>query len=329
VKRLGYLRNLPAYWDEVRAKDNPNDFVSFLFQMSQGKERSRLTSAAKMQEMGTWGTMMVIATNESIVDHIKAISKSTDAGRARLFEVEVSELDKPDFDLSIRVSRLASNFGHAGVIYAQHLINNVATVTRQLEQMIGKLTVMLSPKPAERFWIVGIAAIIVGSIHAKKLGLIQTDITSLSKWLMQQVNVQRESMEEDFKTAPRHAEDFVWQYCAEFRDQFIVCDHLTGRGMPKVGRVYWIPERGQLLGTHAKEDRKVRIDKSQFIKWLYKQKETPSQIIGTLLKTGTIETLSRVAVGAPNLVIERTRCLDIPLPEDKEFVEVPTTDVQD
>lgn len=321
VKRLGFLCNLPAYWDEVRIKNNPAEFVNFLFQVTQGKERSRLTSTAKLQDMGTWATMLVIATNDSIVDHVKAETKSTDAGRARVFEVEMNELTQPNYNMSKRVNMLKANYGHAGEIYAKYIVTHYDDLVRDMLSVLDGLSKKLQPKPAERFWVAGAAAIIVGTHYAKKLGLVKTDLPQLTQWLTEQILKQRGSLDADFQTAPTHALDYVWAYCSEYRDQFIVCEHIPRNGLDKIPvRVLWIPERGQFLGTHAKEDGRVRISKAHFTQWLYKQKETPSQIISTLLKMHKAVMINaRLVTGVPNAVTPRIRCLDIPLPNDVEL----------
>jgi uncharacterized protein (DUF927 family) len=89
ANRMGRLNNLPAFWDELRMKDQVEKFVLLMFQVSQGKERARLRSNITTQHVGTWNTLITVASNESITDHVRHLVHGTDAGLLRVFEVTV------------------------------------------------------------------------------------------------------------------------------------------------------------------------------------------------------------------------------------------------
>ena len=315
VKKLGFLHNLPAYWDEVRIKDDPKGFVKFMIQLSLGKERSRLTTAAKLQDMGTWSTIMVIATNDALVDHVKKETEGTDAGRARIFEVTVPPLKAPDYKLQDRVNNLAANYGHAGLVYARHLVEHREQIKSLLESTTASLVRKLNPTSAERFWVAGASAIYVGAKLSIQLGLTKIDEHALLHWLVAQVQTQRRSMKDAFKPVQQTALDYVWEYCAEFREQMFVCDHLTQRGVSSPGTIHSYVQRGRILGTLAKKDSMVRICKMYFIDWLYEKHITPTHVIDAIIKQKLgHEKKAVLAGGYPNTVQDRVNCLEIQLP---------------
>ena len=82
--KLGFSNTLPAYWDEVRTYEGKGDFVKTLFQFSQGREKTRLTSSSKLMSAGEWTTLITMSSNEHIAEYIEDSDTSTDASRYRL-----------------------------------------------------------------------------------------------------------------------------------------------------------------------------------------------------------------------------------------------------
>src|SRR5579871_466722 len=86
VNKIGEIRSLPLFWDELKTEDDTKKFVNLAFQLSLGKEKSRLTQSSQQRNPGTWQTILVSASNESLLDFVLTRTKMTTAGLYRVFE---------------------------------------------------------------------------------------------------------------------------------------------------------------------------------------------------------------------------------------------------
>jgi hypothetical protein len=187
-KKLGFLHNLPAYWDELRGKHTVDGFTQLAFQITQGKEKSRLDSNAHLKEVQTWETLLVVASNESIFDAMSRRSLGTDAGMVRTFEVTMDKAPLSDMsasDITLMFERLSTNYGHAGRIYAQY----IATHQDQVRELVQKIftDVAQSMEAQERFWYGIVAALLAGAAIATKLGLVTFDLKTMRSYLLDNI----------------------------------------------------------------------------------------------------------------------------------------------
>ena len=314
TKKFGMLRNLPAYWDEIRMRDEVQGFIRMLFQLGQGKEKQRLTSNAKMQEMGTWATITTVATNEPVLDHVDAIAGNTNAGRLRVFEIDVPVRSLPDLTVSRKVRDLEDNYGHVGEDYAVWLSHNHAKLDALVPRMQQQVAKDLNATNDERFWVALVAVLLVAAHIAHQRRYITIDPASFKDWIYTQFRSQRGEVVKQFLPPSQRAISFVIDYIEKFRDQMIVVDHVTTRSQKSFGTVHHVPEMREFLGMIAVKDRKLRLKKAPFNEWVYMVKrDSPSSILEQLYKLGAHDTKSSMAISASTASITRVAAIDIDL----------------
>lgn len=317
IKRMGMLRNLPAYWDELRMKEDVRNFVKLIFQLGQGKEKSRLNSSATMQETGTWNTLITVASNESIVDHVAQMVQSTDAGARRVFEITVNDFDDPASSLTDRLSLFGSvnrNYGQAGAQYAKWLANNKDYATAYLQQVMGRLEAALNTTQDERFWLAVMSCLIAGASFAKKLNLVDFDIRGMTAYLIAEFKRIRAATIAEHCDEKSSAKELLTLYLNIHRDNIMVSESYPGgRGSRSSGAVIVIPTRSPVVAQLATKPRKLRIGKKLLSDWLYSIDQMPTRVIESLKLSGAKECKASIGVGLPNAVGGRIRCLDIPL----------------
>lgn len=318
ANRMGKLNNLPAFWDELRMRDQVEKFVILMFQVSQGKERSRLTSQIQTRHVGTWNTLITVASNESITDHVRHLVHGTDAGLLRVFEVTVPYLERQS-DIDSASAALDKNFGNIGVEYAKWLVDNHATVMTLLEQVKQKFSRKVTAHSAERFWVATCTALLTSAIIANRLGFTLIDINQFTNWLAKEFLRSRAEQTIDFDPVEIRAKKYVLEFLDVHRDQLVVFDYLSGQGIKSVGPLQSALPRGEILGVFAVKDKKVRIKRTPFTDWVYEHHQEPhSQIVKALTEQGCYIRRASVTSGLPNVVHNRTAVLDIPL-EDATF----------
>lgn len=321
ANRMGKLNNLPAFWDELRMKEQVEKFVLLMFQVSQGKERSRLKSNITTQHVGTWNTLITVASNESITDHVRHLVHGTDAGLLRVFEVTVPYLERTQ-DIDALSASLDNNFGNIGGEYAQWLVTNRETALALLHKVKLGFSKRVHADSAERFWVATCSALLTAAILANKLGYTSIAIEGFSKWLSKEFIRSRREQTMDFDPIEVRAKKYLLQFLDIHKDQIVVFDHLSGRGITSVGTLRSQLPKGEILGVHAIEDKKVRIKRAPFVQWVYDHhKEPHTRLIEALTSQGCIERRASVSVGVANAVQSRAPVIDIPL-DNSAFVDL-------
>ena len=70
MKKIGDLKSLPVYWDELRTKDQLEKVIDIVFQVTQGKSKARLNKDITQADAPTFTTMFVVASNHGISDTV-------------------------------------------------------------------------------------------------------------------------------------------------------------------------------------------------------------------------------------------------------------------
>jgi len=312
--KMGYLNNLPAYWDELRMQEDVKQFIRLMFQISQGKEKSRLTSTINQQDMGTWKTLITVASNESLLDHVDQTVKNTDAGRLRVFEIEML-----NYISSRRLAEanriflpIDNNYGHAGIMYAKWIVTNhklvEETVVKNIELLTNKLTVASD----ERFWVCVIAALISGAAFASKAGIIKFDVPALVSYLMKEFIKLRGVVKDEYESTDATAIGHLFTYMGQRQSHTAVIEHKAVKNIPQ-GAVLLIPERTPVYIVISKGDNSVRVNYKDFKDWLYKNSQSPSWILTELERIGAEVKRGVLCQGLPGTIDSRIKLIDIPL----------------
>lgn len=321
ANRMGKLNNLPAFWDELRMKDQVEKFVLLMFQVSQGKERSRLRSNITTQHVGTWNTLITVASNESITDHVRHLVHGTDAGLLRVFEVTVPYLQRKK-DIDQMLSSLDNNFGHVGGEYAEWLVKNHETAKTLLGEVKTKFSEKVHAESSERFWIATCSTLLTAAILCNRLGFTSIDVKAFSDWMVTEFLRSRSEQTMDFDPVEIRAKKYLFQFLDIHKDQLVVFDKLSGKGVASVGSLHSPVPKGEIYGVFAKEDKKVRIKRAPFVEWVYEHhKEPHTRMIEALKAQGCVERKASVTVGVANAVQSRTSCIDVPL-TDPAFIDL-------
>ena len=313
ANRMGRLNNLPAFWDELRMKDQVEKFVLLMFQVSQGKERSRLRSNITTQHVGTWNTLITVASNESITDHVRHLVHGTDAGLLRVFEVTVPYLQRRQ-DIDAMSAALDNNFGIIGGEYAEWLVANHSTLLPLLEKVKLQFSTRVHADSAERFWVATCASLLTAAIITNRLGFTAIDLKLFNGWLVKEFLRSRAEQTMDFDPVEVRAKKYLFQFLDIHKDQLVVFDHLSGKGVASVGTLHSPLPRGEILGVYAIKDKQVRIKKAPFVAWIYEHhKEPHTRLLDSLKSQGCVERRASVTVGVQNVVHTRDSVIDIPL----------------
>jgi hypothetical protein len=185
--KLGALRNLPLFWDELRGDEDSLKFTQLVFNVTQGKDKSRMTATIERRQVGTWNTMMIVASNQSIFERMKDGAPEGPAGQYRVFEIVVPPIPqgvRSFADFGTVVGKVRNNFGHAGLVYAKYLGENHEKVRDAVKRMAEQIIVKVKADNPERFWVYSMATIIVGAQLSRELDLTDINVPAMAKYLL-------------------------------------------------------------------------------------------------------------------------------------------------
>jgi hypothetical protein len=187
--KLGRLRSLPMFWDELKTEDDAEKLVNLFFTITRGSEKLRMKATTELRASGSWETLLVSASNESMVDYIIGKTRMTTAGIYRLFEFTVppgSDGRIAVSDASRMVSAMNTNFGVAGQIYSQFLGTNFQRIDDEVAAEMVTVGDAVKVRPDERFWSALVAIVTLGARYANELGLATFDYDKLQEFMADQ-----------------------------------------------------------------------------------------------------------------------------------------------
>jgi hypothetical protein len=199
LNRIGAMRNLPVTFDELTEMD-PEALGTLLYEISggRGKERANISGITKTNET-TWKTVIISSSNTSIYTKIARIRAGNNGQAYRVLEFEVSPaLACNALVIDEAKNVLDANYGIAGKVYVQYLVDNLVSVRRRMNEAMKEITAQYQSAPAERFWLASLAAMKVGGEIAKSIGLHTYDVKSIFEWAVAAMKSIRTTIKDNF-----------------------------------------------------------------------------------------------------------------------------------
>jgi hypothetical protein len=297
-KKLGQLQALPMFWDEIQSHEQAQQFVNLTFRMSGGKEKTRMGPDTALRTSGLWQTLLMSASNQSVLDYIARANKTTTAGIFRVFEYEMGPVASA---LSMnsaqqQVAKLNNHFGQAGLVYAKFLGENYETIQSDVSRAYDQLEKKFDIKKEERFWVGSIAALFMGATYANRLKLTDIDLHALLQFLMRTL----ERMRGEIKQKPVNMGDqsavsnVLQQFFQEKQHKHLLkTDRMhTQRGKPAAGSITTISPTDRLDGVQihlATESKLMRIAATPFRDWAHEKGYSPHTMISAMKREFNIK----------------------------------------
>lgn len=296
INRAGVLKTITVLWDELRGDPQTmRQFVQMVFQITQGKEKARLQADITQRDPGTWQTLLVTASNESLIEPIQRFSASSAAGLYRCFEFALAKgkaalLASTAPAIARQVAALDDNFGEAGLVYAKFLGEQHARVGAEVAQLQDALANEVNAGQDERFWIATMSVILAGAKFANELRLTEIDIPALKALLVTTLG----NMRGEIKDAPTDMKNVVsistilGQFLGAMRNKHTLRTNIipVSAGKPKAGAITVIshsPNVENVTVQIGRDNRLMRISQAGFRAWL-RDNDYPVQAMTKALK---------------------------------------------
>ncbi len=214
--RAEVYKNLPMYIDELTNVE-PKELSQFAYNVTDGQQKNRMMNSAMNSERvrgEPWNLIVGTTANVSLLERMNLYKHIPHGEAQRVLE---SRVEKQFFTPEEKMMTdqlsgdLLNNYGHAGPLYIQHILNNIEGTKRLIKQVQNRLDQAADLSSENRIWSAQGACVISGLIIAKKLGLVTFDIEALFAWLVGLLSQAKKSVQ-DMDTS---ATDIISQYYAE------------------------------------------------------------------------------------------------------------------
>ena len=275
---LGITQCLPCFWDELRPdKDAVAAMIGTLFTIAQGKGKNRLNANITHREIKEWKTLVLVASNAPLMDHVVARAAANDAGALRLLEYHITHEELEGTALAARViSEVDQHYGHAGRMFIEYVATHYDETKALVIKFSDGLKAQFGLDGGERIIAAGIACMLAGATIATKLGIATFDMRGMLKLLGEICTQARRGRKTDLMVHDGSvgAEEVLSRFYSDFMDSRIWTTHFGRAGVNKPtfkieGGV--VPQRSRAEIQIAFAEKTMRINRNTLLVWCRRQ----------------------------------------------------------
>ncbi len=316
TSKMGSTNNLPVYWDDIKGEAAFKKLPDLVYQITQGREKSRLDASAKLRDIKTWDTLATFAANDSIIElmRIHDNGNGSDATIARIFEIRLEDRPTDDRVSPAFFDCVRTNYGHAGAIYAAALAKNHEKIKAALLAKHAALEKELAVPSEERFWVMIVACLVVGASLAKGLGLVDFAPDKLETYLKRHLQSMRGIKNTVMESVS--AKELLADMIADLAPDSVLLEALPARGPGGEAVVLSHPRlHGGIKAVRSVKDSVYRVRASVFAEWMTAKKQNADSVLRQLEELEAVERSKPLDLGAGTQYRQhnRARCHEIDL----------------
>jgi len=287
--RLGIHNNLPVTMDEM-TECAPQEVSHLAYGVSQGKGKERMKQSGNelRKNLTSWCTLVTTSANSSFYESLASVKNRPEAEMMRIIEYKIPTDEEIKNDVALKFmfdTDLLENYGHAGDIYAEYLVNNLEEVKEAVRSIQMRADRQFKITQKERFWSAIIAANITGGIIARRLGLINWDIQRIYQWCG---SVMLPELREDVRTPVDDSVATVGDFInRHMQNILVVNDEVDSRSnMPTLPLM---EPRGNLLIRYEPDTKLMYISAKAFKEDCVKYRLNYKGVLKDLTKKGILK----------------------------------------
>lgn len=285
MNRLEVYKNLPGYFDEM-TNTHPKDLSDFGYGVPSGHQRNRMSAKSNVERYRgkPWRTIVGTTGNTDMVERISSYKAMPKAEAQRILSYRApiiafaTKEETDEFSTALK-----DNYGHAGVVYIQYLLNHRDVILPTLEEVQKKIDKAAGLKAENRFWSSQVACVLTGLMFAKRAGLINFDIKNLVRWVVDDLLAKAKESAESMRG---NVEDVLTDYIAENYNNMLRIDSTQdvrrdANGIEKAS----LPEaspRGTLVMRYEYDLKKLYLLPKPFKDWCVKHQINYSGVVESL-----------------------------------------------
>lgn len=263
---LGMMNSIAFTVDEI-TNEKPEILSDYAYGFTSGRGKHRMESQSNKLRVNntTWCNITISSGNASVVDALQNLKSTADGELRRVLEVAFHKYTgSTKVEIDEVFSKLTANYGVAGPVYIQYIIDNHDHVMGLLTKMQAKVDKALDLDQTDRFYSCILTCAFVGALIAKKLGLISIDIPRIYQYAL---GVVAETVASNLSSVGNPltiAQETLGAFINENVNNAMVAAYTPHSGMPERPAVM---PKGQLRMRYDPETRTLAVPVSELRKY--------------------------------------------------------------
>jgi len=278
--KMGVMNNLVTVADEM-TNVHPLDLSDMIYAATQGRGKDRMEGTTNRLRANStrWQLILLTNSNSSMAAKLAATKSRADGELMRLIELQVNHVVVENGDAIFQ--KIRHNYGVAGPIYAQWLVQNANTLQQRIDAEKERLWKMTGKDTRERFIIGTLATVLTGASIARALELHDLNIEALREWAVRYIASQRESVALNITSSDTMIGEYINAHHADIVGvDTKVVNAITGTN------VYRIPRSGaiarlELGDSSAGNKSKLYISRKHFRDYCVERQYTMEAMLAT------------------------------------------------
>ena len=186
-QQYSVYHNLPILIDEITGM-KADDMANMLYDLVNGREKNRSNrSGTELQRGGSWQTITVSTSNQSVYEMLKSFREQTLATSMRVIEMRCDFKDytgnaEVTHKIDSVMTAVHGNYGLAGREFIQYIISH-PEVGKYVTDSVAAFSQKYRRNNDERFWVTGLGVALAAGRLAVQMGLLDYDIDALEDWI--------------------------------------------------------------------------------------------------------------------------------------------------
>ena len=186
IHMLGMMNSIAFTVDEI-TNEKHEILSDYAYGFTSGRGKHRMESQSNKLRVNNiaWCNFTLSSGNASVVDALQNLKNTADGELRRVLEIafhKYTGATKAEIDEVF--GKLNTNYGVAGPIYIQYIIDNHDHVMKLLADMQAKVDKALGLDQTDRFYSCLLTCAFVGALIATKLGLISIDMKRIYQYAL-------------------------------------------------------------------------------------------------------------------------------------------------
>lgn len=269
MHQLGVMNNLPNTIDEITNLSGM-EFSDLAYSISQGRGKNKMNGTTNTLRVNNtkWQGMTLCSANASFYEKLGVAKNTPDGESMRLLEYKI----EPNSIIDVQVGKqmfdhqLRENYGHAGDIYIQWLVDNLEEAVALMRKIQARIDREVQFHQKERFWSGVAACNIAGGLIAANLGLHDYDMKAVYEWLKGMLGEMRLEIQPPNSTPVTVLGEFV---NAHINNALVVNGEVDARS--NLQSLPMLEPRGELLIRYEPDTKELFIAAKQFKDFCVKQ----------------------------------------------------------
>ena len=263
---LGMMNSIAFTVDEI-TNEKPEILSDYAYGFTSGRGKHRMESQSNKLRVNntTWCNITISSGNASVVDALQNLKSTADGEMRRVLEIAFHKYTgSTKVEIDEVFSKLNANYGVAGPVYIQYIIENHDHVMGLLAKMQAKVDAALGLDQTDRFYSCILTCAFVGALIAKKLGLIDIDIPRIYQYALGVVAETVASNQSSVGNPLTIAQETLGAFINENVNNAMVAAYTPHSGMPERPAVM---PKGQLRMRYDPETRTLAVPVSELRKY--------------------------------------------------------------